>query len=351
MPRGEQLVRQWNLLKRLQSRRFGVSLDELAEELECSKRTVQRDLAVLREAGFPVDYDERDFGKRAWKLSPNFLRTGELILSVTEMVSLFLSRQLLAPLAGTQFGDGLASTIEKIKALLPAKALRHFEGLDETLMVKTIPRHDYSAHDDQIRILNEAIRQNRIVRLRYHSAHTDTTYDWRCHPYGLVLYGTGLYCVGYVVERQAVRVLKVERLLRAEATDEHFERPPDFSLQDFLLGSFGVYTPGRPVRVVARFTGWAARNLREVQWHPSQRIVREEPGAVLAEFTLRDTTEFKRWVLGFGRHAVVLRPRALASELAEELAEAIAQYRAAPAAPARAPRTPAERPLRHPVAT
>jgi len=326
MPRGEQLIRQWNLLKTLQSRRFGIGLDELTEELGCSRRTVQRDLSVLCQAGFPVEHETRDFGRRVWKVSRDFLRTGELILSVTEMVSLYLSRQLLAPLSGTAFGDGLASAIEKIKALLPEDALRHFEGLDETLLVKTIPRHDYSAHDTEIRVLNTAIAECRVAVVRYHSAHSDTTHHWHCHPYGLVLYGTGLYCIAYVVECEAVRVMKIERLHGVRATDERFRRPPDFSLQEFLVGSFGVYSPGRPVRVVVRFTGWAGRNVLEVQWHPSQRIAEKQPEAVVVEFTLRETTEFKRWVLGFGRHAVVLRPAWLASEVAEEHSQAAGNY-------------------------
>jgi len=349
MPRGEQLIRQWNLLKTLQSRRFGVGLDELAEELGCSRRTVQRDISILRAAGFPIEHEARDYGKRVWKVSRDFLRTGELVLSVTEMVSLFLSRQLLAPLVGTAFGDGFASTIGKIKALLPSTALHHFEGLDETLLVKTIPRHDYSAHDAEIRALNTAIADCRVVVVRYHSAHSDTTHRWHCHPYGLVLYGAGLYCVAYVVERQGVRVMKVERLVKAEPTDERFERPADFSLREYLSGSFGVYSPGRPVLVAVRFTGWAAQNIREVQWHPSQRIVEDGPGGTVAEFTLRETTEFKRWVLGFGRHAAVLRPATLAREVAEELAEAMSHYHQRPPRPRAAKPTP--RAAREPVAT
>jgi len=40
MARGEPPIRQWNLLKALQANYFGLSADELAERLECTKRTV-----------------------------------------------------------------------------------------------------------------------------------------------------------------------------------------------------------------------------------------------------------------------------------------------------------------------
>ena len=101
MARGEPLVRQWNLLKALQAHRFGISTDELAGRLECSKRQVQRDLKVLREVGFPITHEKREFGKRFWRLSGRFIESDRLMLSITEMLSLFLAQQLLSPLAGT----------------------------------------------------------------------------------------------------------------------------------------------------------------------------------------------------------------------------------------------------------
>jgi len=45
----------------------------VAERLRRSKWQVQRDLKVLRQVGFPVEHEDRDFGKRFWKLSPRFL--------------------------------------------------------------------------------------------------------------------------------------------------------------------------------------------------------------------------------------------------------------------------------------
>ncbi len=49
----------------------------------------------------------------------------------------------------------------------------------------------------------------------------------------------------------------------------------------------------------------------------------------MARFELWDLTEFKRWILGFGRHAVVLSPKKLVKEIASELAQARVGYRTA----------------------
>ena len=326
MARGEPLIRQWNLLRLLQSSRFGTSAEQLAGGVGCSVRQVKRDLGVLQEVGFPITFEQRDFGKRFWKLSANFLDRGDVLLSVTEMLSLYLSRQLLAPLLGTQFGDGLSSALDKIKTTLPSKALAYFRSLDERLVVKSMPGHDYSTQDKDIRIINQAITEGRVLKVSYKSAHSGETHEWRLHPYGIVLFGMGLYCVGRLVDRNEMRTLKVERLLGVEMTGETFERPYDFSLQEYLHGSFGIFAPGKRVTAKVRFSDWAAVNVRELQWHPSQSIVEDSPDHVVAQFELADTTEFRRWVLGFGQHATVLAPKELAVEVADELAAARAAY-------------------------
>ncbi len=54
-----QVVRQLDILRELQARRYGVSVRELAEEYNVDRRTIQRDLGDLREAGFILDEKRR----------------------------------------------------------------------------------------------------------------------------------------------------------------------------------------------------------------------------------------------------------------------------------------------------
>ena len=330
MARGEPLIRQWNLLKTLQVHRFGIGAEDLAQRLKCSKRQVQRDLNVMHDVGFPITFEERDFGKRFWKLEPNFIAHENLLLSVTECLSLLLSQKLLAPLSGTQFGDGLTSAMEKIKALLPRKTLGHFGRLSDTLFVKTTPFHDYSSQSKEISVLNKAIAERWAVKVCYAPPGREA-FDAVLQPYGMVLLGAGLYCVGRLLGHEHgedLRKLKLSRCIGVELTAQRFERPDDFTLEDCMQGSFGVFSSGEVQAVAVRFTGWAATSVREQQWHPTQVITEDGDGGVIAEFRLSDTTEFKRWVLGFGRHAVVLQPEDFAADVAAELAAAAEAYEA-----------------------
>ncbi|MFC1591063.1 HTH domain-containing protein [Thermodesulfobacteriota bacterium] len=65
MPRGDRLIRQWSIMRFLAEARYGKTVAEIAEALECRPRTVYRDLEVLQGAGFPL-YTERLEGRNVW---------------------------------------------------------------------------------------------------------------------------------------------------------------------------------------------------------------------------------------------------------------------------------------------
>jgi len=325
MARGEPLIRQWNLLKAIQNHRFGISTDDLAERLECSKRQVQRDVNLLQQVGFPLSFEQRDFGKRFWKLSPHFIEHEALVLSVTELLSLFLSQKLFAPLQGTQLGDGLETAVEKIKAQLPGKTLSYFSRMRDTVLVKNVACYDFSTHAREAGILNQAIAERRVVKVLYASVRSGKPYEALFRPYAFVVFGMALYCIGRLVDHGEVRTLKLSRCRGVELTAQTFRLPADFSLS-CIDGSFGIIYSDQLQSVRVRFADWAAVNVREQQWHTSQKITEDTGSALVAEFELSDTTEFKRWLLGFGRHALVLAPEALKAEVAAELAAACGAY-------------------------
>ena len=61
MGRNAQLIRQWAMLKQIETNRW-TTIADLAGQHTVSTKTIRRDLAALMEAGFPL-YDERYDGK------------------------------------------------------------------------------------------------------------------------------------------------------------------------------------------------------------------------------------------------------------------------------------------------
>ena len=98
--RGDQLARQWRLIQLLARRRYGVGLDDLAAELECTKRTVYRDLDALQFAGFPVTSEKRD-GRVLYRLIEGF-ELGEAPFTPDELMALAFGEDLLRGLVDTR---------------------------------------------------------------------------------------------------------------------------------------------------------------------------------------------------------------------------------------------------------
>ncbi len=339
MARGGQIHRHLNLLRTLQTRGVGIPLAQLAQDFEVSDRTIQRDLELLQELGFPVAYEEDAYGKRFWKMPNDFFRAGSLALSLTEALSLHLAERLCAALAGTHFAEGLDSILAKIRSLIPSQAAAYFTEASGTLHVRPFASTDYSGHRDVIRMLDEGIRDDRSVEITYRSLWRGDEYTTLYDPYGLVLHLDDLFLVGRSRRANALRVFKVTRILSARSTREVFERPEDFDLGSLFQTSFGIIqSDATPIEIVVQFNGVAAAVVEERIWHDSQRLewLPNEPGlfapgdhgpdALIATFRLAEVLEFKRWMKGFGDQAVVLKPDWLRDQVHEELAAAARRY-------------------------
>ncbi|HSV27335.1 MAG TPA: transcriptional regulator [Sedimentisphaerales bacterium] len=327
MARGDQLVRQWELLKVLQANRFGIGIDELVAKMNCTRRTVERDLAVLRKVSFPIECEERDFGKKFWKLKTGFIQSDNMLLDLPAVVSLHLAGQLLSPLAGTQLGDGIRELQEKIKKALPQKASNHFRDLADTLYVRMPIMEDASAHQKELEIIQRAITEKRTVMVSYKPRYKGGLQEIEFHPYGVVVYGVSIYVIGYSVYAKDTRLLKLTRLDGVQLTDKKFVRPDDFSLENCFGYSFGVISgQHKKTTVRCRFTGWAATHIREIKWHKTQTIEEDTGDELLVSFLLDSTVEFIRWITGFGSMAWVVEPKSVRDGMAQRLREALARY-------------------------
>jgi predicted DNA-binding transcriptional regulator YafY len=76
-----------------------------------------------------------------------------------------------------------------------------------------------------------------------------------------------------------------------------------------------VFKGGDDYEVVIAFDSWAADLIRGRRWHASQELT-ELPGRqVRLRMRLNSIEEAEQWVLSWGAHATVVRPRALVERI------------------------------------
>lgn len=323
MPRNAEVIRQWKILLRLDAARMtGVSVHDLANEFHISGRTIWRDMQALQEVGFALTKRKGEDGRTWWVLINMPLKAlRDSGLSITEVCSLYMSRALLAAMPGAAFADGLAALCARIERALSPKLREFLEQLPGVVKVKPGARKKPSKnHAEIVARLIEASWRRRVATMRYYSVSSGREKEYEVHPYNLAYADGGLYLTAFVKEYREVRTFAVERIRTFVESGRGFEPAEDLAAEPFAQ-SLGV-NRGRAEKVVIEFTARVAPYVSEREWHASQQLQDLPGGGVRVTLKVCRDWALTRWVLGFGPHARVVSPPALAEEMLELIDEA-----------------------------
>ncbi len=324
MARGDQLARQWKIIQTLISSRFGKSITELAADLQCHTRTVYRDLEALQAAGFPV-YTERTGGKNLWCLLDSAKHSIPIPFSLPELMALYFSRGMMGVLKDTVFYDSLVTLFEKIKATLPDEYIEYLSRVEKSLAVKSKPHTPYGPLRSIIDKVSEAAILKKFIRIDYYAMSRKKTTRRKVAPYKIWFFDGTFYLIGHCGLRQDIRIFAMDRIQNFEPTDETFEVPEDFNVDDFMKSSFGVFQ-GQPVKVRIRFAADIADYIQEKIWHETQQIEAQKDGSIIFEAEVAGIDEIKFWILKWGAKAGVLEPESLRDEIRREAEAMAANY-------------------------
>jgi predicted DNA-binding transcriptional regulator YafY len=311
------------MFQRLARSHGGVGLDDLAEDLECTKRTVYRDLDALQFAGFPVTSEKRD-GRVHYRLLDSF-RLGDVPFTSDEILALAFGEDLLRTLEGTVFHDSVQSALGKIRASLSPALTDYLARLGESFRVLPGPHKSYARYRDTIRALNEAVLAHETVRIRYRTGGTGAASARDVDPYRVWYRSGGLYVVGLDHRSKELRTFAVDRIGAISGTGRRFEPRADFDFDAYVGSSFGVvHEPATRVRI--RFDKAWAPYVAERTWHPSQKLSPQPGGKLELTMEVGGSQELRSWVLSFGAGAEVLEPDTLRAEVKHELERARERY-------------------------
>lgn len=318
------LARQWRIVKLLSSP-SGLTLEELASELDVSIKSIRRDLKELREADIPLAESTGPHGKKTWRLDMS--RSVPTTFNFDEIAALYFGRLFFERLAGTSLWASANSAFQKIERSLGAAGMAYLDQLTPLFHQTSVGVTDYSSRADKIDALRTACEDLRVVTAEYESVGAGKPRRYTLHPMGITEYEGSLYAAVASPGWDGVRNFKVDRFHRIELQNECFERPADFDLKSHFAYSFGIYhQDGEPFRVRVRFEPEAAQYVSEKTWHVSQTLERNEDGSVILSVELSSTRSFMSWVLGFRSAATVLEPPGFVKEIQNEIAAMSRNY-------------------------
>ena len=331
MARGDQLARQWKIIQSLISSRQGKPVSDLAQALHCHRRTVYRDLEALQAAGFPV-YTDRVNGRNLWALLDTAKNSIPIPFSLPELMALYFSRGMMKVLKDTVFHDSLESLFDKIKSTLPPEYIDYLGNIEDSLEVRAKPYKQYGKIREVIEKVSEAAVNKKRIDIAYYTMSRKSQTRRKISPYKIWFFDGTFYLIANCGLREDIRIFALDRIKELEITDESFETPEDFNIDEFMKSSFGVFH-GQPVHVRIWFAEDIAEYIREKIWHDSQRIEPQNDGSIIFEAEVAGTEEIKYWVLKWGAKARVLAPDSLREETHREVEAMLGNYTANQAKP------------------
>jgi predicted DNA-binding transcriptional regulator YafY len=307
--------------RRLRKNPAGLTVRQLAEALNVSTRTIQRDLNVLEyELGAPLVEN----GRRRWSLLPGSTAIGAVRFTLHEARALFLAIRLFLRYADEQDVDGISALRKLADALPPA-----FAGNVEDSVRELESRRVNETYMRTLHVITEAWADSRIVEITYESASAGGLRTTALEPLLLEPSATGAatYVIGYSHEHHAVRTFKLDRVRNARLTEKTFRPRGVDEIRSQLSRSWGGVVLGDDeVDVALEFSAAVARRVQETHWHVSQRITLLSDGRLLFQVRLPSLIEFVPWVRSWGADVLVLAPDSLREQVARDLREAAARY-------------------------
>ena len=224
MARGDQLARQWTIIQSLQTDPNGKTVTDLAAILDCHTRTVYRDLEALQQAGFPI-YNDREQGSTRWRLLATARLKVPIPFSLTELMALYFSRDLLQVLRGTVLSEAIETLFHKIQTTLPPETETYLAAFQQSVRVGTHPRQSTPAQGAVFEEINQAISAQKILSMEYFTMSRQRSGTRKVAPYRLWFFNGAFYLIAFCYKRTDVRVFAVDRIRSIYPIDETFAPP------------------------------------------------------------------------------------------------------------------------------
>ncbi|MFO8059911.1 MAG: WYL domain-containing protein [Bacillota bacterium] len=300
----------WRLLKILQivsgDRRMKAS--EIARELGVSVRTFHRDRRVLEDAGLALTSD----GDGYTLVDRPFLPA--VHLTWNEGLALLCTVEGILETGVIPYRDSLEDALRKIRSGIPPMVRQRIAEAAEEISLKQEPMVDMSAHHDTFEVLWRAIQEHRLARISYLGRGHREPVERKIEPLAVIQRWRAWYAVAHCRLRNEMRTFRVDRIADISLSRERFVPSRDFNLNTFLRDAWMVER-GQVHLVRIRFSGTAARLVRELTWHPTQQVEEDTEGSLIVSFRTGGLGEIADWVMGYVDEADVLEPEELREEI------------------------------------
>lgn len=264
----------------------GLTVDDIASEFECSRRSAERMKALLFDL-FPDKIEEVQTSdkKKRWRFvkgTMNFL----ISFTSTDFANLIYLKNITTDENRKKLLDEL---IEKIKALTPQKKIQSiYTDVSALMESEGFAIRQYSRAIVNPVVLDK-LRNSMLAfkKVKFKYPVNEDTKTITLDPYGLII-SDKYYFVGFNQYVNDLRLYKVDKIRELEVLNEYFLKEENFSLKEYCANSFGIYQED-PIDVVLEFDKSVAEDVLNYHFHPTQKMKELKNGNIEVKFTTGGT--------------------------------------------------------------
>ncbi len=295
----------------------------IAAHFEVSEKTAQRTLEFMREQlRLPLGYSAEH---RGWYYTEPHFALPAIELTEGDLVAILLAEKLARQYRGTAIGHQVEMAFAKVLAAMTNTVSIDLGALSEAHSFEAAATTELDP--GLFSRLGRAAIERRRIEMTYFTATRGELTRRKADPLHLRNSLGEWYLIAWDHLRGEPRDFLISRIREMTVTDERFDWPQDFILEDYLDQGFGMIRGREPIHVEIIFDEYQARWMRErTKFHSTEEREDLPDGSLRMRMRVTALDGVKRFVMQYGAHAKVIKPEELRHAIREEIEKMKAMY-------------------------
>ena len=280
-------------------------------------RTIQRDMLAIETAGLPLIQEKDKNGSFLWSFPRDYKKMVLPSIQQNELLAVHILKAYLKTFNGTKIEKDINSVIDKIEMIAPGDVYFNLDYNDSIIWNQDFGNFDYQRFNEILQDVIDSIINRFWCTVTYRSPNEpEKSLDIFIHR--LFTYNGVIYLAVTSEKYDDYITLALHRIISLKKAANQTRKPKAFDLKRFRRNRFAVYS-GEPVHIQLQIEKEVANYFTNRQWHPSQKISRNDDNSLLLEMDVPITWELLGWILSWHSFMKAISPPVLIDKLKKQL--------------------------------